>query len=197
MTSSWIPSLQQLEEGQVGNLLQMLNLRRLTGNTFFRAYAVACVWVLFLLTVRPPGAVVIPSATVTIVPSESFVHIVSKPVPNADVRRKTHQLFQTAETTEDCLAAVHLGVPVRMMRVGTETLVNPSLVRQGSTISKAYETSAFYPERPSKLVHRFIPVTLRYEDDDGRPQEKTFEGGDAHCVLHMLAQFEGRSIYDE
>ena len=129
----------------------------------------------------------LPEVTLAPVPpSESFVHVVSNPVPNEHVRLSTHAILMRSE--EQCIAAVHVGVPVRQMRIGETTLTNPHILRQGSKISKAYETSLFYPERPPKLVHRFPPVTVRSETPEGETVETTYEGGEGHCVLHMMNQ---------
>tara|TARA_Y100000588_G_C13714935_1_gene694657 strand:- start:212 stop:457 length:246 start_codon:yes stop_codon:yes gene_type:complete len=50
--SSWIPSLSQLEEGNVGSLLQRIDVHRYTKNTMIRAYTIALAWALLVMAVR-------------------------------------------------------------------------------------------------------------------------------------------------
>ena len=100
-----------------------------------------------------------------------------------------------------CLAAIHVGVPLRVAvvpRVHNHTvvrLVNPVLVAgvgQGR-LSAAYETSAFWPDRRAVRVERAVPVTVR----DAYATEHVFETREeAHCVLHCLDAFDGRTPYD-
>jgi peptide deformylase len=99
-----------------------------------------------------------------------------------------------AERGYTCLAAIHIGIPLRIAVVGEEVLINPTIEHQGSSISRAYETSAFFPEREPVMVTRFTPVTLKFRDLGGERVE-TFRGVHAHCALHMLNQFEARGIY--
>lgn len=193
--SQWIPRLSQLEEGNVGSILQHMNLSRYTSSVLFRAYVISAAWWLLIVVVRPMPVLELPLEPLSVATSESFHHVVSNPVPNDKVRRSTHARLMRSE--EECIAAVHLGLPVQQMRVGNMTLTNPVVVRQGSHISKAYETSLFYPERPSKLIHRYLPVTVRFYNIEGDHVEETYDGKDGHCVLHMLNQFRGRSIYEE
>jgi len=139
--------------------------------------------------VEPPLAVVDPRV---------YIHMPSREVFNID--HKTVAAVARLRRNMDargfqCLAAVHIGIPLRIITVGPRTLINPQITHQGNTISRAHETSAFHPERPPIVVTRFTPVTLTFMDEGAGSKTETFEGVTAHCVLHMLNQFEGRGIY--
>ena len=101
-----------------------------------------------------------------------------------------------------CLAAVHVGIPVRvgLARNATWIMVNPVATEIGSRVSRAYETSAFYPGRQPVRKTRFYPVTVKAgtvrAPMDRRADTEVTDRGDAHCVLHLLDQFEGMTPYD-
>ena len=113
-----------------------------------------------------------------------------------DVLRRT-----SARYNYTCLAAVHVGVPVRVAWVhnGSWIFINPVAVTVGSRVSRAYETSAFYPGKPPVKKTRFFPVSVR-AGTVASPTTRTLvdvtDRGDAHCVLHLLDQFEGTTPYD-
>ena len=113
-------------------------------------------------------------------------------------------LNRTAHTYRyGCLAAVHVGVPVRvgLARNGTWILVNPRVVDVGPRLSKGHERSAFYPHEPPCRMRRFWPVTVVHDrwdnddDDDDLTSMTTVvrDRATVHCVMHLLDQFEGRT----
>ena len=93
-----------------------------------------------------------------------------------------------------CLAAIHVGIPLNIFIMNNETFINTHLIKQGNQISKAYETSAFFPKKTPKLMTRLIPITIT-EKERGRG---TFpDASDAHCIMHMMEQMNGVNIYDD
>ena len=138
-------------------------------------------------TPEPP-----PEAAVDI---SVYKSVVSRPVTKFPVDASL--LRASAKTQNyDCLAAVHVGIPERVIVIGDAVLVNPAIQRQGSRLSRAYETNAFFMELPARLVSRFLPVTLKYQDAAGQPGVGLYDGSEGHCALGLLQQLEGRSIYD-
>ena len=99
-----------------------------------------------------------------------------------------------------CLAAIHIGLPMRAAIVdggadGPVQLVNPVRVAGvgGDSVSTGHETSAWYPLRAPARVVRQLPVLVR----DGRGLERLFEDrAEAHCVLHVLDALDGITPYD-
>lgn len=131
--------------------------------------------------------------------SSVYIHVKSQPV-----REITASTLDTIDALRSvvalegyvCLAAVHLGTPARIVVGAGRVFINPTLVDQGSTLSKARESSAFYPKRPPVLMTRFVPVTIAYMDEHSTALKASFDGPMAHCILHTMDQFEGRSIYE-
>lgn len=122
-----------------------------------------------------------------------YAHMPSSPVrPDYNVTALVTTLYRTQRRHNlSCLAAVHVGVPLRVAVVeGRWTLVNPRVVALGHRPSHARETSAFAPHRPPCRVTRFVPVTVWNAVDETTTVVR--DRATAHCVLHVLDQFEGR-----
>lgn len=89
---------------------------------------------------------------------------------------------------ELCLAAVHVGVAVRIMVLAERDLLNPVVTQTSAETELQLEASAFEPE---VLVPRNRPAwtTVQYWQVDGDTYtsvEETLHGMDARCVLHLL-----------
>ena len=164
-----------------------------------------CYAILFLLR---PGAhldtdepiALINAAKTAIDHTGIYAHIKSRPVDHIDdhIREISVSLLKSIQKNDyECLAAIHLSIPMRMIQTNTMTLLNPSIESQGSETSQAYETSAFYPNREPILMTRFVPVVFSYQTMEG--VEGLFKPKDVsmtHCLLHMLNQLDGVNIYD-
>ena len=117
------------------------------------------------------------------------------PSVRAHVRTVVATLYaQMRRHNFTCMAAVHIGEPIQVMVVAPNTtLINPVAVRTGSQLSKALETSLFYPKRPPKRVKRYVPVTVHNTSGT----DTVFRGMRAHCLLNLLDEFTGTTIYDD
>jgi len=101
--------------------------------------------------------------------------------------------FVMTEKNFTCLSAIHVGVPLHVFQMHDNVFINAKIHDQGSIISKGRESSAFFPLRHDVLVTRYIPVTISY--DNGLLYSSRTPA-EAHCILHMLDQLSGISIYD-
>ena len=95
-----------------------------------------------------------------------------------------------AEYNYRCLAAIHIGYPLRILLVdddenGENILINPTLVagEGGHKLSRAKEFSAF--GGPPVIKTRQMPVTVR--DDEGYHIFNSRES--VHCIFHVIEQF--------
>ena len=201
----WDQTLRHLEEGRYEGLVKKCHgYYQLRHHPAVRWYALYLVWFVALLSLRPAATEDVQAPLpVAVLPigdhAAVYSSMVSKRVDdvNSFVVETSQRLGRAMQAQHfECLAAVHIGVPIQVLRLANTTLVNPIVTEHGTTLSKAYETSAFYPERAAVLVSRFVPVTLASLDLEGLPREEAFHGTDAHCVLHLLNQFAGRTIYD-
>ena len=84
-----------------------------------------------------------------------------------------------------CLAAVHVGVPVHVIVIGADTLVNPVLLMHGNLVHIVQEESAFHPGEFTQHK-RYESVTVG--STNGRMDERVndFAGMEAVCVQHLL-----------
>jgi len=196
-------NLQALEEGRA-YLEKIARERNISWkrNMYVRAYICFIGWFFILFTLRPA---IVPEKRILIETphvedhSTVYSHMKSNKVQHIDdyIKQTIEKIQTTMEEKEyKCLAAIHVGIPMAIVQVDTDTFINPNIVLQGSSVSKAYETSAFYPEREAVLMTRFVPVELEGLDIEGKKVKKTFNKAMAHCVLHMMNQLEGRNIYD-
>jgi peptide deformylase len=111
-------------------------------------------------------------------------------------RLKTMQTIQLLEkemhrTGYDCLAAIHIGVPVRIMVLrGEGALVNPvdSVVPDAEAETRLEATVFDHTTLVSKT--RDTHVRVHYVDSvDWVVQTRVFESTAARCVLHLLEVF--------
>ena len=93
----------------------------------------------------------------------------------------------------DCLAAVHIGYPLRIgylssFELGEIILINPHLVAGdgGEKISRGTETSAFGGK--PKIKSRQFPIGVR--DENGYHIFTSRE--EAHCIMHILDVFDNK-----
>ena len=93
----------------------------------------------------------------------------------------------------DCLAAVHIGYPLRIAYISTFEfgeiiLINPYLLagEGGEKISRGEETSAFGGR--AKIKSRQFPISVR--DENGYHIFTSRE--EAHCIMHILDVFDNK-----
>ena len=193
-------TLEKLEEG----LFKMKGKGLSFAKSFlFKVYACYLSYFLCVVLVRHPPIETSAAAPRRIAPISSnallFSSMVARPSSPLDPRRiETLELLQRAmkEQNYTCLSAIHLGIPVRILRLNTTIMINPTILSQGPEVSKAHETSAFFPEREAMFITRFIPVLVEFSTPQEEIKRSRLIGADAHCVLHMINQFRGRTIYD-
>jgi len=89
-----------------------------------------------------------------------------------------------------CLAAIHLGIPLRIVLIGEEVYINPKMISQGKKISKGYESSLFFPMREAKMMVRYLPIQIRTKKG-----EETMMGWKGHCMINLMDQMDGKTIY--
>jgi len=201
----WGETLSQLEEGKYKTFVkQCTTYYRLRHHPAARWYCLYLAWFAALVSLRPQRPTtggLSRGAPVRIGDhAQVYASMVSKEVDTAEnalVAETSQRLIYAMEEQHfECLAAVHLGVPIQLIRLTNATLLNPSIIEHGTTLSKAYETSAFFPERKAILVTRFVPIVVEYLSLAGTLEEVTLYSTQAHCVLHLMNQFAGRTIYD-
>ena len=155
----------------------------------------ACLY-LFTLSIRPTHVV-----EVRIRPQPSAIAPLYHSMPSTRVLRKDahyettldDMAFVMAEHNYTCLAAIHVGVPLNVFMLMDEVFINAKIHSQGTIISKAREQSAFFPLKRDVVVTRYIPVTIAY--DKGLLYSSR-NAAEAHCILHMIDQMDGRTIFD-
>lgn len=117
--------------------------------------------------------------------------------PDADVDDVVIEMRRTmaAYNHTHCLAAIHIGVPLRVAIVvseedGETVLVNPRVVTTEGLdkTSSAKERSPFWPEAKPRRVRRAFPVFVRDRGGVHVFEERVH----AHCVHHLMDAFEGR-----
>jgi hypothetical protein len=88
---------------------------------------------------------------------------------------------------------VHLGQPLRIFTIADKVFINPVLLSTGNILSKALESSPFYPDTKPVKMKRYIPVTIRNGSDDAGQRHTYHDTAKAHCVLAMLEQLDGEN----
>lgn len=124
---------------------------------------------------------------------ELYSTIPSLPVgEDVDIKLIESQLTQTAHKFNfECLAAVHIGYPLRIaymssFELGEIILVDPHIVKGegGEKISNGEETSAF--GGPPKMKKRQFPIAVR----DLRGFHMFTFREQAHCIMHIIETFD-------
>ena len=134
----------------------------------FKFYVLYISWILLLYLIRPPSTLSSPSLSSLTLTNQTltmYSNTVSTDVSKIDeyVQSVLTKIHETkVEQNYYCLSAIHVGVPLRIMVIGKEEYMNPTLIKVGKKISKAYESSAFFPEKNPKEMTRFLPVTFKH-----------------------------------
>ena len=89
-----------------------------------------------------------------------------------------------------CLAAVHIGFPKHIMKIGGRVYINSKIIDNASEKFGYVEESAFYPDL--KLAKsRFKTIKLQYFDENGYVQTTTLEDINAICAQHLIDSMNG------
>ena len=93
------------------------------------------------------------------------------------------------------LAAPQIGVNLRVFAVKNEDgrvaiMVNPQIVRKSVQAKCSEEGCLSFPGR-HELVRRSVEVILRFLDEGGKVQIKTFNGWMARVVQHEIDHLDG------
>jgi len=95
-----------------------------------------------------------------------------------------------AEHDYYCLAAIHIGHPKHIMRIGGRLYVNSKIIGTLSETVQSKEESAFYPDFEI-VKKRFEQIELTYFDDAGYEQTVMLEGINSICAQHCLDTING------
>ncbi len=85
-----------------------------------------------------------------------------------------------------CMAAVNVGVPVRVIVLQDKLLINPEIVSQAARETKEKETTAFDETR---MVMQAEWVRVRYTGWLLEPREDEFSGSIGKCLQSAMRQF--------
>jgi peptide deformylase len=167
----------------------------------WRTYVASWVFFAVVVSLREYAVDPTPEPDVTRDPRDYatlYRAVTSLPVADdMDIDRIVAQMHATAdEHGFTCLAAVHIGHPLRIafihtFELGDTILVNPTIVPGdgGERISRGEETSAFGGE--PRMMSRAFPVTVKARD--GYHGFDVRE--DVHCIWHLLGQLDGAPFF--
>ena len=93
-----------------------------------------------------------------------------------------------------CLAAIHVGYPKKIMKIGENIYVNAVMLRHEKERIKMMEESAFFPDQTVEK-NRYKKIKLKYFDKYGIEHTDFLEGIDAICAQHCLDTINGISFY--
>jgi peptide deformylase len=133
----------------------------------------------------------------------------SSPVEKIDDRIRTlaRDLFDTMYAERGIgLAAVQVGELKRLLVADVTwreeegpgeqwVLVNPEIVTPSGEMNVYKEGCLSFPDQFAD-VERPKGVTIRYQDLDGKTQEKTFDGLLATCIQHEIDHLNGITFVD-
>lgn len=97
-----------------------------------------------------------------------------------------------SEHSFQCLAAIHIGIPKRIMSIGDNTYVNPVLSETGQSAAKqnSVEESAFY-QGVKETKQRYKEVVVQYQTMDGVWTSDIMNGITSICAQHCLEAMGG------
>ena len=100
------------------------------------------------------------------------------------------------------LAAIQVGVPKRICvlditpsRANPITMVNPIVKKKSDEMMTMNEGCLSAPGKQGD-VKRHIRIILKYKDQDGKEQRKTFYNLEARCIQHEMDHLEGKLCID-
>ncbi len=135
-----------------------------------------------------------------------FLRSVSKTVP-FPLDDKTSRLirFMTKAMYQNHgigLAAIQVGYQLRMFvmdcsRSGdnSQVFINPEIVEKSDEMIRDMERCLSAPGR-SGDIRRHLRIILKYQNQDGKEERKTFYNLEARCIQHEMDHLEGKLCID-
>ena len=100
------------------------------------------------------------------------------------------------------LAAIQVGYQLRMFvmdcsRSGdnSQVFINPEIIEKSIETLRDTEGCLSAPDRRGD-VKRHIRIILKYQDQDGKEQKKTFYNLEARCIQHEMDHLDGKLCID-
>ena len=180
----------QLEEGR-RRLKEVVNQNK--DRTIVKWYLVYLTYMMMVYVMRPE----LPLETVVEVVEtrEIYSTMISQKVEDEEEKYIQQTIDQMNLKKEkegvQCLAAIHIGIPLQIIQIGETVYINPKKLGQGKKISQAYESSLFFPNREPKKMLRYLPIHIETEKGD-----EFLNGWRGHCMINLLDQMEGKTIYE-
>lgn len=84
-----------------------------------------------------------------------------------------------------CLSAIHVGIPLRIMVLDGNLMINPKLLGHANDIVEVEEESAFYQHTVVKK-RRYKTIEIQYFTGNQVEQIEIFENMKAVCVQHCI-----------
>ena len=135
-----------------------------------------------------------------------FLRSVSNPVSfplddktNRLIRFMTKAMYQNHGIG---LAAIQVGYQLRMFvmdcsRSGdnSQVFINPEIVEKSDEMIRDMERCLSAPGR-SGDIRRHIRIILKYQNQDGKEERKTFYNLEARCIQHEMDHLDGKLCID-
>ena len=100
------------------------------------------------------------------------------------------------------LAAIQVGYQLRMFvmdcsRSGdnSQVFINPEIVEKSDEMIRDMERCLSAPGR-SGDIRRHLRIILKYQNQDGKEERKTFYNLEARCIQHEMDHLEGKLCID-
>ena len=100
------------------------------------------------------------------------------------------------------LAAIQVGYQLRMFVMDCtraqktpEVFINPEIVEKSSETLCDVEGCLSVPGKRGE-VRRHLRIILKYQDQDGKEQRKTFYNLEARCIQHEMDHLDGKLCID-
>ena len=100
------------------------------------------------------------------------------------------------------LAAIQVGYQLRMFvmdctrsQENPKVYINPEIVEKSDETLRDNEGCLSAPGK-SGDVSRHIRIILKYQDEDGKEQRKTFYNLEARCIQHEMDHLDGKLCID-
>jgi len=100
------------------------------------------------------------------------------------------------------LAAIQVGYQLRMFvmdctrsQENPKVYINPEIVKKSDETLRDNEGCLSAPGKTGD-VSRHIRIILKYQDEDGKEQRKTFYNLEARCIQHEMDHLEGKLCID-
>jgi len=100
------------------------------------------------------------------------------------------------------LAAIQVGYQLRMFvmdcsrsQTNEKVFINPEIVEKSDETLRDNEGCLSAPGKTGD-VRRHIRIILKYQDENGKEEKKTFYNLEARCIQHEMDHLEGKMCID-